>query len=74
MDMEVVKRWQLERSVLQSYKSDLPEDNRVTEISGGKVYICDHEKNTRCKKTGCGYLGRGECFHTTNKEFEKEEN
>ena len=70
---EVIKRWQRERSVLQSYKNDLPEDYGVTDIAGGKVYICDHEKNTQCKKTSCGYLGRGECFQTTNKEFEKGE-
>lgn len=30
-DEEVIKRWQRERSVLQSYKRDLPEDN------GGKI-------------------------------------
>lgn len=39
-----------------------------------KLYICDHEKNQSCEKTSCGYLGRGECFLTLDKEFAKEDN
>ena len=33
-----------------------------------KLYLCDPEKNTECKKSGCQTL----CKHTLNKEFAKE--
>lgn len=34
-----------------------------------KLYVCDPEKNTECKKTGCQTL----CKNTLNQEFAKEE-
>lgn len=29
-------------------------------------YLCDSHKNKNCKKTGCGFLERGYCFHTSD--------
>ena len=34
-----------------------------------KIYLCDHKKNICCKKTGCGYKSKGDCFHTTDSKF-----
>ena len=38
-----------------------------------RPYPCDPEKNTECSKTGC-YINGGECRHTLNKEYRREEN
>jgi len=38
-----------------------------------RPYLCDPEKNTTCSKTGC-YINGGECRHTLNKEYRREEN
>lgn len=37
-----------------------------------RPYLCDPEKNTTCSKTGC-YINGGECRHTLNREYRKEE-
>ena len=37
-----------------------------------RPYPCDPEKNTKCSKTGC-YINGGECRHTLNKEYRREE-
>lgn len=34
------------------------------------LYICNPEKNKTCLKTHCRYSGTGECYCTTNKEYE----
>ena len=34
------------------------------------VYLCNPKLNTKCSKTGCGYIREdGPCFRTTNPEF-----
>jgi len=38
----------------------------------GPIYMCDPEKNTKCKKTGC-YINGGGCRRTRHPEFAKEE-
>ena len=38
-----------------------------------RPYLCDPEKNQDCSKTGC-YINGGECRHTLNKEYRREEN
>ncbi len=35
-----------------------------------RVYICDPEKNKRCKKTGC-YLYGGPCCSTSHVQYAK---
>ncbi len=37
------------------------------------IFECDHEKNTDCTKTHCGWLNNGSavCFNTSKKEFAK---
>jgi len=37
-----------------------------------RPYPCDPEKNTECSKTGC-YINGGECRHTLNREYAREE-
>lgn len=38
-----------------------------------KLYFCDPNKNTKCKKTNCAYLfDNGECLMTTHKEYAKD--
>jgi len=37
-----------------------------------RPYPCDPEKNQDCSKTGC-YINGGECRHTLNKEYAREE-
>lgn len=37
----------------------------------GPIYMCDPEKNTKCKKTGC-YINGGGCRRTRHPEFAKE--
>ena len=32
-------------------------------------YVCNPLINKECKKTGCLYYWRGECFSTFNKEY-----
>lgn len=32
------------------------------------IYVCDPQKNDRCRKTGCGYSGRGLCYHTFSRD------
>jgi hypothetical protein len=35
-----------------------------------KIYLCNPDLNTKCAKTGCGYIREdGPCFRTTNPEF-----
>lgn len=35
-----------------------------------KLYLCDHKKNTECRKSFCGYLySDGECFCTKDERF-----
>lgn len=36
------------------------------------LYLCDPNKNTECRKTGCHLTG-GICYHTTHAEFAKGE-
>lgn len=37
---------------------------------GATVYLCNPELNTKCAKTGCGYIHEdGPCFRTVNPEF-----
>lgn len=37
-----------------------------------KVYICDPERNRKCDKTGCWYIGkRGPCKCTLKKKYAK---
>lgn len=37
---------------------------------GKTVYLCNPDLNTKCSKTGCGYIREdGPCFRTTNPEF-----
>ena len=37
---------------------------------GATVYLCNPELNTKCTKTGCGYIHEdGPCFRTTNPEY-----
>ena len=37
-----------------------------------KLYPCDPNKNTECKKKNCGYLkSNGTCFSTTNPNYAK---
>ena len=33
------------------------------------IYPCDPEKNDICKKTGCYWIGNGQCAHTKNSKF-----
>lgn len=37
-----------------------------------KPYICDTDKNTMYPKTNC-HINGGECYHTFNKNFAKEQ-
>lgn len=37
-----------------------------------RPYPCDPEKNRDCSKTGC-YINGGECRHTLNREYRREE-
>lgn len=37
-----------------------------------RPYPCDPEKNQDCSKTGC-YINGGECRHTLNREYAREE-
>lgn len=37
----------------------------------GPIYMCDPEKNTKCKKTGC-YINGGGCRRTRRAEFAKD--
>lgn len=53
---------QLEDSV-ESLVAELPD----------KLYLCDPEKNTDCKKTGC-YLNGGYCYMTTKEECMADKN
>ena len=34
-----------------------------------KLYLCNHNLNTTCKKTSCFYLNKGECKRTTFEKF-----
>lgn len=48
--------------------------DKVTAITNEEphLYLCDPNKNTECRKTGCHLIG-GLCYHTTHAEFAKGE-
>lgn len=34
--------------------------------------VCDYTKAVTCSKDHCYYMGKGDCMHTTRKEWMKE--
>lgn len=47
------------------------EDHRKSYIQ--QLYVCDPEKNTRCRRIGC-FLNGGPCRSTTCPRYAEEEN
>lgn len=43
------------------------------DVNGTPLYTCNPFKNSECKKTGCRWLGMGECFQTLKEECKAEE-
>lgn len=52
---------------------DFGDDVKLVNYKGYRGYKCDPEKATTCKKTGCGPLGTGGCYYTTNSDWKKNE-
>lgn len=44
-----------------------------TETLTKPLFKCDYEKNKDCPKTFCKYLGKGDCYCTTNRNYAKED-
>lgn len=55
---------------------EIPEGRQVCPICEHelktRVYYCDAQKNTQCKKTGC-YINGGPCMLTTDSRYRRKE-
>ena len=51
----------------------MADDKLTTYKDMHPLYECDPNKNVECPKTMCYFTGKGACFQTTNKDFEKKE-
>lgn len=54
--------------------ADIPESNEICETCEHelktRVYYCDAQKNTQCKKTAC-YINGGPCMLTTHSQYRR---